>query len=262
MKMEQAEGHHKYQNFQFKCGLFISAIAVIALFGWSFNITYFKSFASGFIGMNPMIALNFIAFGIWLLARKNHTTPVFNLTVLVVLINSFIVIPKIVALFYPQSFQVDTLLFAQLTKANKIPPATAFNFFLLNIAFLISFSKHKSKEFIYQALVIFCLGVSAIYLLSYLFNFNSLIGVSALTPMALNTCICLSRQGLHETPNGKKIRWLNVSENFTFSDDHTYNYWCITHLWPASKSVQYRARSGYSRSCSCLIILHFIVLFC
>ncbi|MBC8054354.1 MAG: PAS domain-containing sensor histidine kinase [Sphingobacteriaceae bacterium] len=191
MRKKKISAPQRHLSVQYQCGVIVSLIAIGALSGWVFNISSLRSIANGFIAMNPVLAFDFILFGMWLIWKSKHAikgVSLFTSTILIV--NAFIVLPKLIQPYYPLGFEIDSILFSDQTQTSKISPASVFNLLLLNTALAFTLTKIKSKEYLFQALIIGCFAVSAIYLCGYLFNFSSMIGASVLTPMALNTCVC------------------------------------------------------------------------
>jgi len=189
MKKKRINAPHRSIGIQFKCGAAVALIGLAAVVGWAFNITSLKSFARGFISMNPLVAINFILLGCWLsLHSRSRSKYIVPLTIALLSFNAFLIIPKVIELFHPLSFKVDHLLFAEQTLGtNMIAPATTVSFLLVSIALATSFL--KDKGYLFQSLIIATFAVSEIYLCGYLFDYSSLIGASVLTPMALQTSI-------------------------------------------------------------------------
>lgn len=190
-------GPNRYLKVQLFCGASAGIIAIAALFGWAADIAFLKSVGTGFVSMHPLVGLNFVFFGFWLFFHNKLVFRRFNyLSKFLLLSNTFLILLKIVDLFYPPLFIFDNLLFPHSWGVHVIPPASILNFLLLNFALIVSFSENRNKENISQLLSIGSLVISSIYFCAYLFHYNSLITASILTPMALNSCICFILLGV------------------------------------------------------------------
>lgn len=188
--MKRSTSSNPYLNVQLFCGACVSIIALTGFLGWLVGTTHLKNIGTDFVSMNPLVAINFLLFGFWLIFKgKIGFSQINYLTWLLLLINAFLIIPKVVDLFYSRRFTLENVLFPPSFGVNTISPATLLNFLILNLALIASLSKSKNKEYIFQLFVIGSFAVSSISLCADLFNYNAFIGASVLTSIALNNCI-------------------------------------------------------------------------
>ena len=116
------------------------------LVGWSFDLETLKRVVPGFVAMNPVTALSFIACGaaLWLMTRGDLSRRGQRVAQALAAIVALIGLLKLLEIGLGWSLGIDRWLFAgklDATSANQLPnrmaPNTAFNFLLLGLALLL-----------------------------------------------------------------------------------------------------------------------------
>ena len=164
-------------------------IAGAALCGWVFNISVFKSILKGYIAMNPLTAVIFILLAIGILSvHKTRFATVRNAIVTVIILG--ILLLKVSDLIFLTQFKPDKWLFNDRLHGNQMAVATVLSLILLSLSFYFSTKRSLPLITFSQFLSLSALLVSSIYICAYLFNLNSIIGISVITPMAVQTAVC------------------------------------------------------------------------
>lgn len=171
-------------------------IGMLALVGWTLNVSSLRQGIASGVAMNPATALGFILLGLEAirLHAKNNDPLVSrgcHLAILVVIIASAM---KLSDLVLGTSFGIDQLLFSlQLDKylvhPNRMAPNTALCFFLLGWAMLSMRSQSKAAIPTAQALTMIPALFIPLAIVGYIYGAESFYGIGSYIPMALNTAI-------------------------------------------------------------------------
>ena len=187
--------------------IFVFAVGILVLAGWTWDIGFFKRPIPHLTAMNPLTALNFLlAAGSFLLLSPNSSTSLSRspfatkrrmmgtiLAGLVLLIGLLRMAGPLPGLHQP----VDQLLFAHRLAAdlpgnlpNQMAPQTAFCFFLLSLSLLtldrLEISGHLPSQYI--ALLIAMVGLFS--LVGYLYRVQTFYGAFTYVPMSVHTSTC------------------------------------------------------------------------
>ena len=169
--------------------ILVILIAGLAIFGWFFNLFVLKSILNGYISMNPLTAILFILLAGGTLNQREHRYLDVLKTVIIIMIFGVLSL-KLSDLLFFTNFKPDKLLFTNTLKGNQMAVATVVNFVLFTLSLYLSTKRGSQSISLSQIISLLCMLVSSIYICAYLFNLNSIIGVSALTPMAIQTAVC------------------------------------------------------------------------
>ncbi|WP_166727771.1 sensor histidine kinase [Mucilaginibacter gilvus] len=139
--------------------------------------------------MNPLTAALFILFaGGMLSSHKNRYSTAIKTAIAIITFG--ILSLKISDLVFFTNFKPDAFLFTSNLKGNQMAVATVVNFVLIAVALYFSTKRGLRVIALSQLMSLLALSVSSIYICAYLFNLNSIIGVSVITPMAIHTAVC------------------------------------------------------------------------
>jgi PAS domain S-box-containing protein len=183
---------------------FAVASGFVVLAGWTFGVAAMRAMVPGFIAMNPLTAFAFIAAGISLatLTRDTASAPSRSTTGgrlttagrSLAAVIALIGFAKLADLLGVTRFQLDQAFFrdalagAAGTPANRMAPATAFEFVLLGLTLLTLEVEHRDVR-PSQWLALATAAMSFLAVIGYLFEVPELYGLKSVTPMALNTAL-------------------------------------------------------------------------
>jgi signal transduction histidine kinase len=167
----------------------VMLLAGIVLCGWAFDLFLLKSILKGYISMNPLSAVIFIFLATGMLSTHKARNPVAMITVIIIIVFGVLTL-KISDLVFFTNFKPDKFLFTGNLKGNQMAVATVINFVLIATSLYLSAKRGSQWVWISQLISLLTLLVSSIYICAYLFNLNSIIGVSVITPMAIQSAVC------------------------------------------------------------------------
>jgi PAS domain S-box-containing protein len=169
-------------------------IGISVILGWMFDITYLKTLRAGSVEMKANTAIAFIlsAFSIWLL--NGDSTKKWMRSTAEIVAFLIVLLGLLTSLEYLSGadFGIDQLLIKEPVGAaetyypGRPAPATAFSFFLLGVALVLT---SRGTRTIPQVLVVILSVVALITFVAYLFDVDVLRGLGPYTPMAFNASI-------------------------------------------------------------------------
>lgn len=172
----------------------VSAISIMVLLGWQFDIDFLKRLIPGLVAMNPATAIGFILSGIAIIIhQKSQAQNSINLSKVFSLLVFLIGLSCLLTNLFDVSGGMDQWFFYEKLEhettgiRNRMAPNTAFNFILSGMAL---FFLSSDKEKIYKGAQILTLLTAFISLLScigYIYGVRAFYGVLTYIPMALNT---------------------------------------------------------------------------
>lgn len=168
----------------------VSAMAVLVLIGWFFNISILKTLGAPVTAMYPLTALCFLLISVafyLLAARKRHYVATgYAIVVLVMITVSF----KLGASVFNWNDAVDIFFYGDEGIGNSMPftrmaPSVALGFIIASVALLLThvLSQRSLLPAQIVAITLFVLGLLA--LLGYLYKAEKMYGIILSTPMAL-----------------------------------------------------------------------------
>lgn len=185
-------------------GKIVTAVGVVVLAGWVFELEPLKRLSPNFVAMNPVTAICFVLIGIaFECLRKPTASKVRRICgSMIAILVALVAGAKLAAYLLGLPLRLDAMLFGLALEevASRIPnqmaPNTAFNFVLLGVA--LCFLNARRRQFpIYN---MFALGTAATALLTivgYAYGVTQFTRVSVVfIPMALHTALtflCLQR---------------------------------------------------------------------
>lgn len=185
--------------------LWAIGVGTLVLVGWSFDLETLKRVVPGFVAMNPVTALSFIACGasLWLLSRGSLSRRGQRVAQASAAIVALIGLLKLLEIGLGWLLGIDRWLFAgklDATSANQLPnrmaPNTAFNFLLLGLALLLldkpvvlSRRGRATPWWPFQVLAIVGVCASLLAVVGYAYGSKAFYGVGSFIPMALHTAI-------------------------------------------------------------------------
>jgi PAS domain S-box-containing protein len=212
------------------CTLLSSLATVVVgglvLLGWAIHFDLFKRILPGFVAMNPLTALCFMAAGLSLYLQRQPNGKLSNVRTArgLALILIIVSITKLIDQFAGTHIGIDRSLFAGSLDDNQMAPNTAFGFLLTGICLLTLdwITPHRHWPAQVPALVLAM--TSLVCLIGYAYGMAGMYQISSYIPMALHTAalfqllsvgILLSRPGrgvfsvvLLDGPAGMVARWL------------------------------------------------------
>jgi PAS domain S-box-containing protein len=183
-----------FKSFSKYCSLAAIVVGAAVLVGWTFEIDALRSIVPGFATMKPNAAAAFILCGIALLLFQQEQPgsqdhPVAHLlSILVVLIGLLTV-----AEYYTgYDVGMDQLLFKDLLTAaaanpGRMAPATALNFVLLGLAFIIFDWNTPRGNRPAEWVILMAASSSMMALVGYVYNVQSIYRAAGYTSVALHT---------------------------------------------------------------------------
>ncbi len=190
MRKRRTSAPRPFSGVQFACGFFVILITIAVLGGWWFEPSFMAGSMANYIGTNPVSAVLFCLFGIWLIINaKGSQSQISFFTICIFLISLLIVLSKLTDLFFRIGFNADTLLFSDVVDTHLMATSVVISFLLLSVAILLSLITIKFKEYVFQALVVVALGISSVYLCASLFSYGSL-HFQFPSPMSITTSFC------------------------------------------------------------------------
>jgi PAS domain S-box-containing protein len=183
--------------------LFILAVGILVLAGWTWNIDFFKRPVPHLTAMNPLTALNFLmAAASFLLLSPNYSSSPFPakrsqignvLAGLVLLIGLLRMVGPLPGLHQP----VDQLLFTHRllldnpgNLPNQMTIQTAFCFILSGLSLLLLDRMTKNGHTPSQYLAVLTAIVSLFSLIGYLYRVQAFYAPFAYVPMSVHTSAC------------------------------------------------------------------------
>ena len=180
-------------------GVLILLAASTVLIGWTYQDELLKRMSPGFVTMNPVTALGFLAGGIALCLYpsdwgREEGTPLPGRILAV----SLLVIGALKLADYALgwSFHFDEVLFHdQLMNdhagtGNQIAPNAAFNFVLGGTGLIFLYSARGRFSAWTQNLSLALFFISSVSLVGYLYGEHTLYRIAGRTPMAFHTSVC------------------------------------------------------------------------
>ncbi len=196
-------------------------IGVAGFCGWALDIRWLRRPFAQFVAINPLTAVLFMlaVAAQYCLVRPTRAKSVAAVTMASLVMGTAAV--KLVDIASPGTAPVDQLLFANALEhdrlgdvPNRMAPNTAFCFFWLGIATLLSPLGQRGKLFPAQLALIPLVLAALLSVLGYLFQVPRLYGLSNYIPMALHTgagFLALSLGMITATPNQGILRHFTTS---------------------------------------------------
>ena len=196
--MTSAQIDHRFirllKSFSRYSSFIIITVGGLVLCGWAFNIPLLKSVLPNLATMKANTALAFIlaGFGLWLSNSPDQHSKRPWATNLLAFAMMFLGLATLLEYVSGQDLHIDQLLFPDAQTPNASYPgrmsiATALEFVLAGISFILLNMETRHSHLVAQwiALLVGLLGTLA--LVGYLYNVESLYGVSAYASMAVHT---------------------------------------------------------------------------
>jgi signal transduction histidine kinase/CheY-like chemotaxis protein/HPt (histidine-containing phosphotransfer) domain-containing protein len=168
-------------------------IAVTVLAGWVLHVDFLKRISPGFVAMNPVTAVAFIASGgaLFVLTanrqnRRTHTTV--RLAATAIMACGLL---RLFSYVIHTDIPIDQILFTgqlrRLPQYNRMAPNTALDFVLVGLSLILLSSNRpwarKAGQLAATAVGIF----ATLALVGYLYGVDEFYGLAAFVPMALHT---------------------------------------------------------------------------
>jgi len=179
-------------------GKFVALAGGTVLIGWIFDNELLMRVFPGFVAMNPMTAVCFMAAGTSLCCfwSSNHSPSPLKLQAGQMLAGLLVIVSVLKLLDYllGWNFRVDELLFRgrlgtnQGGIPNRMAPNTAINFLLSGFALSLLNSRAGNRR-LSQNLSLVVSFHSLLALLGYTYSANYLYGIGSFIPMALHTAV-------------------------------------------------------------------------
>jgi signal transduction histidine kinase/CheY-like chemotaxis protein len=175
-------------------GKLVALAGVAVLLGWQFGSERLKSVLPGFVAMNPLTAICFIAAGVSLVCfwAREHRDLSFVLHTGQVLacLTAGVGVLKLADYFLGSQFGLDQILFRNALEvgghSNRIAPNTAFNFLLSGLA-LFALNSRGRPTWLIQNLSLVVMFNALLAILGYVYGANYLYGIGQFIPMAIHT---------------------------------------------------------------------------
>lgn len=195
--MPQSEATWFLRKFSRSASAGVIVIGCMVILGWILDVTFLKSVFSGFVPMNPLSALLFIAGGagvrqtVGRTLRPRRNTWIFVMGGLV----AFGGLLKLAEHQFGFALNFDQLWFARKLgqsaslPAGEIAPNSAVNFCLCGAGLLLLDAETRRGWRPAQACFLGALFIALLALIGYCYRVFSLYSIDARTPMALNTAV-------------------------------------------------------------------------
>lgn len=176
-------------------GILVAVIGAFVLVGWAWDIPAFKSVLPNFVTMKANTALAFLLGGIATVCLTRKSTNSF-LRLLGFISGFLVFIIGILSLseyLFRLNLDIDQLLFKEPPGAfgtlspGRMAPTTAFNFFILGIALIISQKPKSSGLVVAQGLAFLSFFMGLVNLIGYFYGVREFCGIATYTQMALHT---------------------------------------------------------------------------
>ena len=177
-------------------GKIVSAVGLLVLAGWFFDIEVLKRLSPNFVAMNPVTAICFVFLGIAFECLRRSEQTVWRrigmgLAAVVTIVGAL----KLGSYVIGVPFRLDALLFglrleeAALRIPNQMAPNTALNFLLTGVAFLLLRAGPRNLP-VSHLLALLVSATSLLAVVGYLYGVTQFTRLSnVFIPMALHTAV-------------------------------------------------------------------------
>jgi PAS domain S-box-containing protein len=180
--------------------IFILAVGLLALAGWTWNIDFFKRPIPHLTAMNPMTALNFLFAAISFLLLSGDRPLYGKGRMIGKILAGLVLIVGLLRLAGPLpglQRSVDQLFFAHRLQAdqpgnppNQMTIQTAFCFVLSGLALFLLNRKTKGGHIPAQYIALLTAMIALFSLIGYLYRVQAFYGPFSYIPMSVNTSAC------------------------------------------------------------------------
>lgn len=186
---------HRFSRstFPYIAGAITTAVGLLVLAGWQFDIALLKNPLPGTISMKANTAASFLLAG-FALVLLQHSRPI-----TCALVRCCAVVVALVGLLslceylFGWNLGIDEILFRESKDAigtiypGRMAPNTALNFALLGFAFFVFTLKRFRSSFLFEFPLIFSFIISVLGFFGYITGLLDLAGPAAYTKMAVHT---------------------------------------------------------------------------